>query len=195
MSPIYDQERLFLATNWGYLQAYDAATGKELWNTCGTERKLFQPTMALLSDGSILRCDGQQGVAIFNPENGELIRAMEPLVKMHTASVPLVLDNTVFCGTSEVGCCAFDAKTLTVLWDMKDTMKCSILSTVQYRGPQILMEALQEYEPYLKNPPTIISGDMNIEVQRYELLAWDKAISDHVGQMMEIKVGLLLKPH
>jgi hypothetical protein len=48
------------------------------------------------------------------------------------------------------------------------------------------MEALQEYEPYLKNPPTIISGDMNIEVQRYELLAWDKAISDHVGQMMEI---------
>ncbi len=57
------------------------------------------------------------------------------------------------------------------------------------------MEALQEYEPYLKNPPTIISGDMNIEVQRYELLAWDKAISDHVGQMMEIKVGLLLKPH
>ena len=57
------------------------------------------------------------------------------------------------------------------------------------------MEALQEYEPYLKNPPTIISGDMNIEVQRYELLAWDKAFSDHVGQMMEIKVGLLLKPH
>ena len=48
------------------------------------------------------------------------------------------------------------------------------------------MEALQEYEPYLTNPPTIISGDMNIEVQRYELLAWDKAISDHVGQMMEI---------
>ena len=44
------------------------------------------------------------------------------------------------------------------------------------------MEALQEYEPYLKNPPTIISGDMNIEVQRYELLAWDKAISDHSNE-------------
>lgn len=35
----------------------------------------------------------------------------------------------------------------------------------------------------------------NVEVQRYELLAWDKTISDHVGQMMEINVGLLLKPH
>ena len=127
------------------------------------------------------------------------------------------------------------------------------------RYPQILIEALQEYEPYLKNHPTIISGDMNcykgqsgatkkysveavfeylqslgyssvyhqktgeelgneskptfyylfkesapffldytfanVEVQRYELLAWDKTISDHVGQMMEINVGLLLKPH
>ena len=112
------------------------------------------------------------------------------------------------------------------------------------------MEALQEYEPYLNNPPTIISGDMNIykgqsgatkrysveaifefiqslgytsvyhqktgeelgkeskptfyylfkesapffldytftnvEVKYYELLSWDKTISDHVGQMIEI---------
>ena len=119
------------------------------------------------------------------------------------------------------------------------------------RYPQILIEALQEYEPYLKNHPTIISGDMNIykgqsgatkrysveaafeylqslgyisvyhqktgeelgkeskptfyylfkenapffldytftnvEVKYYELLAWDKTISDHVGQMIEIK--------
>ena len=119
------------------------------------------------------------------------------------------------------------------------------------RYPQILIEALQEYEPYLKNHPTIISGDMNIykgqagatkrysveaifefiqslgytsvyhrktgeelgkeskptfyylfkesspffldytftnvEVKYYELLAWDKTISDHVGQMMELK--------
>ena len=119
------------------------------------------------------------------------------------------------------------------------------------RYPQILIEALQEYEPYLKNHPAIISGDMNIykgqsgatkqysveavfnylqgigytsvyhqqtkeelgkeskptfyyhfkesapffldytftniEVQCYDLLAWDKTISDHVGQMMEIK--------
>jgi hypothetical protein len=29
------------------------------------------------------------------------------------------------------------------------------------RYPQILIETLQEYEPYLKNHPTIISGDMN----------------------------------
>ena len=34
----------------------------------------------------------------------------------------------------------------------------------------------------------------NIEVQRYELLAWDKAFSDHVGQMMEIKMGLRIAP-
>ncbi|MBR4675798.1 MAG: PQQ-binding-like beta-propeller repeat protein [Victivallales bacterium] len=141
MSPLYDQGRLFLVSNWGYLQAFDAATGKEIWNTCGTERKLFQPTMAILPDGMILRCDGQLGTAVFHPENGELLRTMEPFVKMHTASIPLVTDDMVFCGASEVGCCAFDARTLTLRWDMKETMGASILSTVQYRGPQVQMEA------------------------------------------------------
>ena len=144
MGPVYDKEKIFLTVNWGYLQAFDAATGKELWNTKEAEKKtgfLFQARMTVLSDGFILRCDGRRGAAVFNPENGELVRAMDPLVKMPVSSVPLIVGDMAFCGTSEVGCCGLDLKTLAVKWDMRDTMFNSILSTVQYRGPQIIMEA------------------------------------------------------
>jgi len=66
---------------------------------------------------------------------------MEQLVKMPVSSIPVQSNNMAFCGTSEVGCCAFDLQSLKPIWDMKATMGKSILSTVQYRGPQILMEA------------------------------------------------------
>ena len=144
MGPVYHNGRLFLTVNWGYLQAFDAATGKLLWNTKDREPKkgfLFQPTLVVLPDGMLLRCDGKYGAAVFNPENGECVRFMEKPVSMSVSSVPLVFGDMAFCGASMVGCCAFDLKTLKPLWDMKDTMKNSILSTIQYRGPQILMEA------------------------------------------------------
>ncbi len=144
MGPLYHNGKLFMTVNWGYLQAFDAATGELLWNTNDAERQmgfLFQPTLTVLADGTLLRCDGRSGAAVFNPENGELVRMMEKPVKMHVSSIPLVADNMVFCGTSAVGCCAFDLQTLKPFWDMKETMGKSILSTVQYRGPQVTMEA------------------------------------------------------
>ena len=144
MGPVYHNGKLFMAVNWGYLQAFDAATGALLWNTKETESKagfLFQPTLAVLADGTLLRCDGRHGAAVFNPENGELVRMMETPIKMHVSSVPLIADNMAFCGTSAVGCCAFDLQTLKPLWDMKTTMGKAILSTIQYRGPQVTMEA------------------------------------------------------
>ena len=144
MDPVYHNGKLFLTVNWGYLQAFDAATGKLLWNTNVTERQtgfLFQPTLTVLPDGMLLRCDGRHGAAVFNPENGELVRAMETPVKMHVASVPLVSGDMAFCGTSAVGCCAFNLQSLKPIWDMKETMGKAILSTIQYRGPQITMEA------------------------------------------------------
>ncbi len=144
MGPLYHDGKLFLTVNWGYLQAFDAATGALLWNTKEAELKtgfLFQPTMAVMPDGLILRCDGRRGAAVYNPENGELVRVMEPLVKMPVSSIPLIAGDMAFCGTSEVGCCGLDLKTLAVKWDMRDTMFNSILSTVQYRGPQIIVES------------------------------------------------------
>ena len=144
MGPVYHNGKLFLTVNWGYLQAFDAATGELLWNTKEREPQkgfLFQPTLTVLPDGLILRCDGKFGAVVFNPENGEFVRFMEKPVSMSVSSVPLVFGDMAFCGTSMVGCCAFDLKTLKPLWDMKETMRNSILSTIQYRGPQILMEA------------------------------------------------------
>ena len=144
MGPVHHNGKLFLTVNWGYLQAFDAATGKLLWNTRAVESKagfLFQPTLTVLADGTLLRCDGRWGAAVFNPENGEVVRVMAKPVKMHVASVPLFSGNVAFCGTSAVGCCAFDLQTLKPIWDMKETMKKAILSTIQYRGPQITMEA------------------------------------------------------
>ncbi len=144
MGPVYHNGKIFMTVNWGFLQAIDAATGTILWDTKQTERQkgfLFQPTLTVLADGTLLRCDGRCGAAIFNTENGELLRMMEKPVKMPVASIPIQSDNMAFCGTSEVGCCAFDLQSLKPIWDMKATMGKSILSTVQYRGPQILMEA------------------------------------------------------
>ncbi|MBQ7652124.1 MAG: PQQ-binding-like beta-propeller repeat protein, partial [Victivallales bacterium] len=144
MGPVYHNGKLFLTVNWGYLQAFDAATGKLLWNSKEKEPKqgfLFQPTLTVLPDGMLLRCDGKYGAVVFNPENGDCLRFMETPVSMSVSSVPLVVGDMAFCGASMVGCCAFDLKTLKPLWNMKDTIRKSILSTIQYRGPQNLMEA------------------------------------------------------
>ena len=144
MGPVYHKGKLFLTVNWGYLQAFDAATGKLLWSSKEKEPKqgfLFQPTLTMLPDGMLLRCDGRHGAVVFNPENGDLVRAMETPVSMAVSSVPLTFGDMAFCGTFRVGCCAFDLKTLKAVWDMKDTMGKAILSTVQYSGPQITMEA------------------------------------------------------
>ena len=79
---------------------------------------------------------------------------MEEPLKMHVSSVPLVSGDKAFCGTSAVGCCAFDLQTLKPIWDMKSTMGKAIVSTVQYRGPQVTMEA----SPVIVNGQLICAG-------------------------------------
>ena len=74
--------------------------------------------------------------------------------KPESASVPLVSGNMAFCGTSAVGCCAFDLQSMKPIWDMKTTMGKSILSTIQYRGPQVTMEA----SPVMVNGQLVCAG-------------------------------------
>ena len=53
MGPVYHNGKLFMAVNWGYLQAFDAATGALLWNTKETESKagfLFKSTEQIKKD-------------------------------------------------------------------------------------------------------------------------------------------------
>jgi hypothetical protein len=144
MGPVYHNGKLFVTVNWGFIKAFDAATGNLLWDTKNAEPKKgfhFQPTLAVLADGSILCCDGRHGAAVYNHENGELLRINESPIRMSVSSIPLVSDNIAFSGASALGCVAFDLQNLKLIWNMKNTIGNSILSTVQYRGPQVSMEA------------------------------------------------------
>lgn len=144
MGPVYSNGKVFLTINWGYLQGFDAETGNLLWDTKDVEIKrgfMFQPTLAVLEDGSILRCEGTRGISIFNPDNGELIREMEKPERLSTASRPLVSNGTAYSGASMVGLCAVDLATMKTKWTLASVMKNSILSTVQYHGPDKIMEA------------------------------------------------------
>lgn len=158
MGPYYSNGRVLINVNWGYsIHALDAKTGKQLWDTRPVEPKkgfLFQPTLTTLADGTIIRCEGTRGVSVFNPANGELLREMAKSQTLSTSSRPLVADGTIYCGATTAGLCAIDLETLTTKWTLANTIKNSLLATVQYRGCTKLMEA----SPIMVNGKLVCAG-------------------------------------
>lgn len=156
--PLYHDGLVFYAANWGPgCFALEASSGKLVWDSRKeepTQGYLFQPTLAALEDGTLVRCEGDRGVTLFEQKTGKILRQMETPELMSTSSTPLVYNNTIYCGADTKGFCAIDLNTLKCKWTMQDTIGLALLGTVQYRGQMHTVEA----SPALERDTLFVAG-------------------------------------
>ncbi len=158
--PLYHDGRIYFAANWGYgCLCFDAASGELLWYSNEKEPTkgfLFQPTLAMLPNGNLLRSEGTRGLTILDAKTGDILKEMKKPQNwgMQTAANPLVDNGVAYCGTDWLGVCAVDLETLELKWDIRDAMDHSWLSTVQYRGPMKSVEAT----PVLADGVLLVAG-------------------------------------
>lgn len=145
--PVVADGTIYIGTNAGQFHAVNAADGRGLWTWLGAPIPI--DGRAVVSDGTVYFLDTKTNLIALNHADGTLRWSVtlhdeqiagNPVASNptfnHRAAFPLVIDDTIYCGSSDGGVYALDAATGKKLW--RHDAKAPVFSGIGRHGADIL---------------------------------------------------------
>lgn len=120
-------------SNWRHLYAFNAYTGKPLWNK--TEHGLRFRNSAPVYHEGYFYTTARSSLFKIAPKTGKVVLMSETDYNLNTSSSPAITDKLLIVGTADSGIRAFDIRTFEEVWKYETRPALSV--SAPYSGPRV----------------------------------------------------------